>query len=416
MKFERVVLPNGITIYARKTDDPFAIAKIVVPVGHMHNVGLVTPGTAHFLEHMVCNRSDAFPDIDSYNRFVGLSGGKSNASTSISRTEYWVSASTHTFKQAFSGLVSRVFRPVLDESDLRNEITVISNERNRKSKWYPGENKLEKYLKNEWRWSQPVSLRQVFGSDDDLAQMNVRDLRLFHQNYFDSRVHLIIGGSFDLDFVIQQLLGIVTAPRELPFEFRQNSWVNPTFHEVALSETNRFIYKVAGISDSNSIEQIAGLKFLLTMLTNSIHGPLFHWLRNELGWSYELGYSLSAGYDNVLNASWSMDMPVQTREQAMHVRAAIHTKILEAITNNELIRTEVRRMVLGGVFSYQRLGDCIKAAESCILYFGRIINEEEETAIINFVSNPDFLRAVYDKYIAPNVMGEILISPVSSVT
>ena len=58
-------LKNGIIVYGKKTADPFVIASIHIPVGHIHNTGSIVPGSMHLLEHMVCNRSVYIPDMGS---------------------------------------------------------------------------------------------------------------------------------------------------------------------------------------------------------------------------------------------------------------------------------------------------------------------------------------------------------------
>ncbi|MDE1940575.1 MAG: insulinase family protein [Patescibacteria group bacterium] len=56
LDFKATRLKNGIMVYHKATDDPFALVSIHIPVGHIHNTGSVRPGAAHFLEHMAMNR------------------------------------------------------------------------------------------------------------------------------------------------------------------------------------------------------------------------------------------------------------------------------------------------------------------------------------------------------------------------
>jgi predicted Zn-dependent peptidase len=50
--FKTAKLKNGIRIFAKSMDVPFAYVWLYVPVGHIHNTGSVLPGTAHLLEHI----------------------------------------------------------------------------------------------------------------------------------------------------------------------------------------------------------------------------------------------------------------------------------------------------------------------------------------------------------------------------
>jgi predicted Zn-dependent peptidase len=140
--FESTQLDNGITVLAKPMDVPFAIAWLYIPVGHVHNTGSVLPGTAHFLEHIAYNRSRLYHKPNQFQKMVELKGGDFDASTGFLTTEYDLSARSDMFGEAFKGLMSHVFEPIITQEDITLEASIISSERKMSSKWYPGDDDL----------------------------------------------------------------------------------------------------------------------------------------------------------------------------------------------------------------------------------------------------------------------------------
>jgi len=410
LEFEKTVLPNGITVYGRKTNDPFVFIRIYVPLGHIHNTGLVIPGSAHLLEHMCCKRSIAFPEKNSFSRFTALNGGYYNAHTGYVDTKYHCSAPASLFHQAFQGLVSQVFEPTLSEEDLQNEVSVISNERNMKNKWYPAETQLDHYMNTQWKHACPSNLNQIFGSDEELQSMTIERLQNLHQCYFNTSSYVIVGGDYDQDFVASELSRFHATSQALPEAYKERNWVRKEYHEVAFPEENNFTYCVAGITEESKRETLFGLHFLGKLLTNSVHGPLNEWLRNELGWSY--GVDFGFGYGNrIRKPSWGINLPVNTHAQATHVRSELHGKIEEAISNPRLIAVEQSRRLAQDLFSYQTLLDSIEDAESHLGVDGRIELQSETQLMMRELPSVEFLRDIYETHMAPGIVGEILTTP-----
>lgn len=413
MKFEVTKLSNGITVYGRPTKDPFVYMRLLVPVGHIHNTNDVLPGTAHFLEHMACNRSAAFPELDSFSDLVSLNGGSRNADTSGNFTNYRFNCPSEMFESACKGLISQVFEPLLLAEDLQTEVSVISNERKAKSKWYPTDTEIGNYLSTSWKYDPGNGVIKIFGTDSGLESMNESNLKAFHENYFDPRAFIVVGGTYDLDLICRELSRFKTQSRDLPEQFEQTRWENKTYHEKVFSEETRFNYRIGGIVQNRSIENLFGHVFLGDLLTNPVHGTLYNWLRKELGWSYGVSFFNSSGTKQLLS-DWTIKMPVNSREQVQFVRKNIHEKILRAISDQRYVDIELKRQLLSEVFSFQEINDSVKTADSFLRLFGRIITEEEgrELAIQN--SRVDALQTIYEENFSPDVVGEFLSMPENS--
>jgi predicted Zn-dependent peptidase len=408
--FETTVLDNGITIYSKPADVPFVYAWLYFPVGHAHNTGLVLPGTAHFLEHIVCNRSRLFPECDSFDQFVKLKGGDFNAATRNGTTNYTLRVRSDMFEPAFKGFVSSAFEPLLEEHDIINEANIIGNERRRKNKWYPGESELEYHRLTKWKHDQAFSLRQIFGEDPDLRAMNVEGLRQFHQNYFDPRTYLIIGGAYNSELVFKELSRFKTIKQKLPQQVEEVHWVNREYHEDKFSDLNRFMYHLGGIVDSLDPKVLQGIEFLGSLLVNTAHGVLYSWLRRELGWTYNMGFNISYG-NPLIKSDWKLWLPVSTYQQSQEVRRELHGRIQKSLQDKNLLETELERRLSGSCFWYQTLQSILNSASDFLDSFGRIITETEWHSDIQRCKDTKFLQEIYETYWSPQISGEFLAIP-----
>jgi predicted Zn-dependent peptidase len=409
--FEKTVLQNGITLYEKPYDVPFAIANIVVPCGHVHNTAGVRPGTAHFLEHVLCNRSQRFPELDSFSGYIDQLGGSLNATTSLEATEFYFKVPTHAFARSFGGLVSRCFEPVFKVEDLKNEATVVAVERRKTNKWFPGTDKYSNHRMKNWRSIQVVDLFQMMGSDDDLQQMRIAELEAFHQHYFDPRVYVVIGGSYDREVVLKELSLIPTKLHNLQVKYEPHAWANREYHEAEFPDHNQFIYNRGAILRSQDMETVYAMRFLSGLLTGRANGALYQWLRNEKGWSYSVGGGSSSG-NSFLPPVWSLELKVATREQAAAVRSELHDRVLGAIRDGSRIERELEARMNSTVFSYQTIGSILDAAESDLTNFGRIIPETEEWSYAERFRDPKYLEAMFSANIwNQETVGEFLAVP-----
>jgi secreted Zn-dependent insulinase-like peptidase len=62
------------------------------------------PGVAHLLEHMVFQGTEKYPDSSEYSAYLEKYGGGSNASTSLSRTNYYFFIGNEGFPEALDRL------------------------------------------------------------------------------------------------------------------------------------------------------------------------------------------------------------------------------------------------------------------------------------------------------------------------
>ena len=409
--FKTTKLKNGIHVYSKPMDLPFATVSIYVPVGHIHNTGKVLPGTAHLLEHIACDRSRLYPKQGQFMKKIELAGGDFNAQTTSILTEYCINVRSDMFEEGFKGLMSHVFDPLITAEDIKHQEGIILSESKIYSKWYPGTNKLDHHVRAKWRTEKMYEHRQRIGNAADLKKMTVAGLLRFHKAYFDPRVYVIIGGTFDEKLVFRELGKITTKKHNLPVKFDQVRWIRRAYHEEKFSAIERYQYRIGSIFAERDLQTRLGIRFIGLLLTNSTHGVLMEWLRSDLGWSYDIDFDFEYLENPYVHNSWDICIPLHTRTQVKHVRKELHGRILAAIADKELVAREVERQKAGLLFAYQTLGSILGAADDMLGVGGRIYTEEEIVEVLDHCKDTSFLKEIYDKHWSPEVTGEFLAVP-----
>ena len=412
MIFKSTKLANGITIHAKPTDVPFAVVWIYVPVGSAHNIGKVLPGTAHFLEHIVYGRSHLYPERNQFQKKIELNGGDFNAMTYPMYTLFCLSIRSDMFNEAFKGLMSHVFDPLIKAEDIISEAGIILSESNRDNKWYPGGDEFEHYYMTDYKKTGLLNARQKIGNESDLKKMSVDMLSNLHNAYLDPRTFVIVGGSFDQKVVIKELSKLKTKKHKFPMKFEQIEWANKKYHEKKFGDVSQFLYYFGGIVPEHDPMTGVGIGFIGELLTNYTHGVLYEWLRNELGWCYNMSFDFDYDHNPHIYNNWELCLPMGTHKQVQHVRKEIHNKILQAISNKELVAREVERQKSCSLFAYQTLRSTMSDADSMLRpYGGRIFTEADDLKLLERCKDTSFLKEIYNKYWSPKVIGEFLAMP-----
>lgn len=412
-QFEETVLDNGITIYSRHDDVEFASIRMIVPFGSAHVWDGMPHGTAHFLEHLMYGHSVFYPGYTSYKKLVGLRGGIVNAHTDTFSTVYDLDIPTEHLEDALQGFYSILVSTAFAARDIAREAGIISNERNGKSVWYPGATELGKYKSTEWKRTNPCSLRQRLGEDSDLALMSVESLSTFHRMaYHSPKVYFVVAGNFDLAALICRVSRLRTESQDLPEVFEPVEWVNREYHEVGFPEVQRFMYHLGGVFPNPDPQTARAIHFVGRFLTNTVHGPLYEWVRHEKG-SYGANFEFCFN-DPRIASHWTITLPLSNYQQVAEVRASVHERIEKALSDGELLMKEVERVISGRVFWYQKLADVLVSLQTSLNVHGRNVSEKETIEQIKRCADPGFMRTVYENFFAPSVTGEFLAKPSSS--
>ncbi|HEY1074464.1 MAG TPA: insulinase family protein [Patescibacteria group bacterium] len=410
--FDENTLKNGIKTYTYKEDVPFTIVHLRIPVGSSHSTGDIIPGSFHFLEHLLMDRSETYSNFNEFNRLVGLKGGHVSAATGPFETKFTLSIPTKHFPSLSKGLLDQVFKPLFLEEDIALERGIIRNERTMKERWFPGSSEKGQYIATQWLNDCPLTLRQRLGNDEDLARMTPESLRKVHRYYSDPRMKVVIGGSGYLDPFFEELAALSTQEHSLTEHYKPVSWANREYHEKEFRDVSRHELYYGGISTPKpDINALGAIPFILNYLTNSIHGPLYRWLREEKGWVYNLGSSF---YSDRYSADWTLTFPLGDKEQVETVRKELWERVRSALNDQDAINADIdRQLDYAKAYSFQRVSDILGFALNSLTIHERIIPESEMFAFAEKLRDRAFLVKIFEEHFAQEHMGTFLATPLT---
>lgn len=407
-KFIEIKLKNGVNIFYYPQKSLFNVMRVQVPVGSAHNSTSDTYGMAHFLEHILAQRSKKYKKRCGFDIFVNSNGGYSNAFTYYRRTEFELEMPAKKFLESVEGLFSSIFEPQFNSDDIKKEVGVISNER-KQNYWFPSNSEVGKYMYTERMLFNPCPIRQVYGSDKDLSAITPESLKKFHKYYFSPGIQVLVGGDTDIG-KISKLFSILKLKEQNSKEkYMPISWINKNYHEKSFKEINDYtLYTEYIQGEQMPYPEKTAVDFVGRFLTDSPTGILYKWLRQDMGWAYGTRFSYS---DSKSDFTWSINIPLHNKNQLRQTKEEMFKKIKNSLRNNGLIIKEVERRLGQFVFSYQTLSDILDAAATDLASHNYIVTEKEYRNQVKACQDPKFLNYVFEKYFSQDVVGQFAAVP-----
>lgn len=409
--FDHWQLSNGISVYHYPDDTPLTEVMVQVPVGSAHNNGLVLPGTFHFLEHMLFNRCEKFPEYQDFFHQIRLRAGNINAATGPFLTNVELQIPSKHFDWAQAALFSFLFEPIFDKEDLNIECSVVTNERRSRERWFPGHDEIDHYLSTQVLWDCPLTLRQSLGDEADLAALDASTLHAAHQAYFDPRLRVMIGGSGDATPLLEKIGALHVQAHQLPPQWESVRWVNSQYHEKSFRDCSCPELLAGGIMvESVDPQSVAALEFILNYLTNPIIGPLYRWLRAEKGWAYGIRYRVEDFFGKHLQ--WVLQFPVNSVKQVREIRQELPGHIEAALADENAINLEINMTCdHDEAYAYRTLEPIMADAENNLACYGRIIPEKEQNEWLEQWRDPKVLQQVWREFTQPGRTGGVCLLP-----
>lgn len=156
-------------------------------------------GLAHFLEHLMFNGSQKFPE-DTYKRTVNDLGGNQNANTSWDRTVYFVTIAKEYLPLVMEMEADRMQNLILNNEAIAKEKEVVLQERRSTSDAEPGE-LLREAANASFFWEHPYG-KPIIGFEKDIQNYTLEDAKTFYQTwYHPNNAILVIAGDVNINTV-----------------------------------------------------------------------------------------------------------------------------------------------------------------------------------------------------------------------
>jgi predicted Zn-dependent peptidase len=400
LEFEEVELSNGIKIFhLRDKSVEWSDIRILFPVGHAHNTGNIFPGSFHFLEHMVSNRSALYPELQQFRQWVGLQGGSKRAATGDLNTQYGVRITSSLFEKAWKGLYSSIFTPLLREEDVERERSIIANERDLQDFYWPAASELGYIFMTKWMRETFVSNQRVMGSNKDLDDITSEYLKKIHRYYLTKDMKII------LSLVIRDLenISLVSSNEALVTDIPKIEWKDQ--HATIAEDRKSNFYAIGNFAPGIlSFKELTGVRLLGQFFADSYHGPLYQWLRNENPWVYSV---LFTGYQWT-NFFWFLKLSFSKKEHLDLTKSSIHDKLRASVLNKKSIATEIN-MVINDVSRDSGIKGRINDAIVALPRYGYVPTEKEWREAVMQCHDQPYLLGLYEKHFSAKVTGDCTI-------
>jgi len=126
--YKAITLSNQLQVLLiSDKDTEKAAAAMAVRVGHQSDPNEI-PGLAHFLEHMLFLGTEKYPDESSYKKFLSSHGGRSNAFTSATDTNFYFDIGPSYLQGALDRFSQFFIAPLLTPSATEREMKAVDSE------------------------------------------------------------------------------------------------------------------------------------------------------------------------------------------------------------------------------------------------------------------------------------------------
>lgn len=234
-------ITNGPKIYFYEKDHQkrFTVT-LFLPFGsddenHLHNGVNLLPGTAHFLEHLMFNKTEEESYMDIYSELNLYS----NASTSRNFTQYYISG-TKNLNEGINHLLEMVFKAKFTKEEVEKEKGIILSEYNRimvnpNSRLYITGN--ENLFKNK------ALKNHVIGTKESISSIDLEDINNAYNNYYSiNNISALVTGNYNEEEVLNEFTKF----------FRENKYESKKIERRNIKEPNN-VSKKFSLTENSSI-------------------------------------------------------------------------------------------------------------------------------------------------------------------
>ena len=299
--FETYTLPNGLTVALKRTASPNIFSNLRINHGALHEVE-GEEGTAHFLEHMLCEGGTLQHSPEEQARVRG-SFGYTNAFTSRSTTEIPGGIISSDLDVYLNMISQMAFLPLLDKKVLGQQKKVVLSEVSR-TKGSPSFEDIQRFFN-------PTIARDrehtyfVLGSEDVITNLNEEKLRSFHiRGYSPNNMVLMLAGNLPVDIVskVEKYFGKFNPGFGKPIEFPKvrslekrairHSFAPDLLNKENLETSNSYLGIGIVVPDEFHVDSAA-----LTVASEIFGGSWTIGLKKRIRSDEGLSYDIGSTYD-----------------------------------------------------------------------------------------------------------------------
>ena len=203
-------LDNGLRYYVRHNERPGAKAelRLAVRAGSVNETGDST-GVAHFVEHMMFNGTEQFPEnelVDTLRSFGAAFGADVNAYTSFDETVYELNVPNdgESLSTGMTVLQEWLSHATFDPAQVESERGVVLDEWRQSTQSVSG--RLFDVAQRLYLAGSPYENRDPIGTDDSIANVSRDELRGFYDDWYrPDNAAIVVVGDIDVDDMVGEI-------------------------------------------------------------------------------------------------------------------------------------------------------------------------------------------------------------------
>lgn len=399
--FSKKILDNVPVYYKNIPSSPCIHIKFCFNTGSLDDpIGL--EGLSHFLEHMIFDGSSKIPnkkEIKEWSKIYALNSW--NAWTWFSNTTYHLKCLPENFDRVLEGMKDMIFNPLLKESDIKHELSVITQEA-----W--GRYKNEKYLdyskevlENIFHGTTRERISSPLGWPESILKIKQRDIKTWHkENYGKGNFFIVLVGLIENKHLekIEKILKTVPIAVSIKNEFGKlqkplKNIIEKNSEDIGDPQEQVEITFERTLETSN-LEN----KEIINMSRSFLNDILFERMRTERALCY--GVNVFAGFQKDF---FQFGVNIKAKEENKEIILREFNKaIKDIITGKEIRRFKTLKKVnLDRLKSSEELTEEI--ADEALHYiwkYGKVWTKHESLNARQKVTYKDvsnFLKKVFDK-------------------
>ncbi len=374
--------------------------RIVFKVGALDDP-IGKEGLAHFLEHMMFDGSESFPDRKSIVEWKkNMTLNTFNASTGLRRTEYNLKCIPENFEKVMTDLNNIIWKPFLKEEFVESERQVITQEcwqRYKNEKFLAHLKEVQNIVYPNTRYGKIII---AFGFPDTISSISKQNLKDFYENkYVKENMFIILTGKIDEENI-----------KHLNLFFKDSkSGVKNNRNAENITKPSQNRIEKSSKDIGNPQKQTEILKIFYSKPFEKNTSKILIWrnliyeiLMEKMRYEKNLCYSLSLNYNETSEMS-SFYFLLKTDTKNIKIVEDEFQSIITDIYNGKYedkFATQ-KRIYLERIITSERLSDDIADdALNDVLYFGKIkhLRETIEDALkVEFSDMQEISKKIFTK-------------------
>ena len=336
-------LDNGLKVVVREDQrSPVVVAQVWYKIGSSYEQ-FGSTGLSHALEHMMFKGTAKVPTGE-FSRLVSHLGGEDNAFTASDYTAYYQLYSNTRLPLALELEADRMVNLTLDETEFKQEIKVVMEERRQRTDDNPQGLAFERF--QSLALLTTPSRNPTIGWMSDLNNMKIDDLRRWYQTWYaPNNATLVVVGDVKVDEVKQlanqyfaqipaQTLPNIAVPKEVPLIGERQLSL-----ELPAKVANLYLgFNVPSLTSAQNPKDVYALRMLLGVLDEGLSARLESRLVREkrILSAVNSGYSPFKRGDTLLTITAIPAEGYSLDDAKTAILAEINALKTEAISDDEL--------------------------------------------------------------------------------